>query len=471
MTRWLAAALLATVVLALLLPSGAAAHGLVGRADLPLPAWLVSWAAALVLVLSFAALAALWPTPRLEGGGRERRLFTVPRWLDVLAGAIGVAILVLVVYAGLTGTQVPSKNLAPTVVYVLVWVGFVPVSLLFGDVFAAVNPWRAIGRLTGAAVARLTGSVPETLPYPPRLGYWPAAAGIFAFVCAELALADGNDPSTLALLIELYVVVQLAGQALFGVEAWGRHGDPLGVYFGLIARLAPLTRHGDALVLRRPLAGVTGLEPVPGTVALLAMMIGTTSFDGFSAGGAWNGTIAATLLDVFRAVGVDGTRGLELAFVVGIAAMVALVAAVYRLGLSGLPTADATARDRLPGMFAHSLVPIAVGYVLAHYFSLLVYQGQQLLPLASDPLGTGADYLGTATVTVDYSVISATGIWYVQAAVLVAGHIAGLVLAHDRALVVYSDRRRAVRSQYWLLAVMIAFTCFGLFLLSALDGS
>ena len=109
-------------------------------------------------------------------------------------------------------------------------------------------------------------------------------------------------------------------------------------------------------------------------------------------------------------------------------------------------------------------------YVVAHYFSLLAYNGQDVLRLASDPLGTGADLLGTADATIDYSVVSATAIWYVQVGALVAGHVAGLVLAHDRALALYGDHRAASRSQVVMLVVMVCFTVLGLWLLSEANG-
>ena len=109
---------------------------------------------------------------------------------------------------------------------------------------------------------------------------------------------------------------------------------------------------------------------------------------------------------------------------------------------------------------------MAAAYVIAHYFSFLAYNGQAIVYLASDPLGKGWDLFGTAGNSIDYGVISATGIWYVQVAVLVAGHVGGLILAHDRALKLYENHRAATQSQYWMLAVMVGFTTFGLWLLS-----
>ncbi|MEX0620793.1 MAG: fenitrothion hydrolase, partial [Solirubrobacterales bacterium] len=107
-------------------------------------------------------------------------------------------------------------------------------------------------------------------------------------------------------------------------------------------------------------------------------------------------------------------------------------------------------------------------YLLAHYFSLFFYQAQaQFTFLLSDPLGTGTtDLFGTASFGINYGAINSEIVWYVQVATLLAGHVAGLVLAHDRAITYWDDYRKAARSQYWMLAVMVAFTCFGLFLLS-----
>ena len=208
---------------------------------------------------------------------------------------------------------------------------------------------------------------------------------------------------------------------------------------------------------------------MPGTVALLCVMIGTTSFDGFSQGDLWasSGAIAPTLQERFVNVGFSQETALQVTFTIGLLAMVGLISGLYRLGIAGMGTIGGHTADELSRRFAHSLIPIALAYVVAHYFSLLAYQGQALAALASDPLGDGSDLFGTAGATIDYNVISATGIWYVQVAALVIGHVAGLTLAHDRALIVFRRVRDATRSQYWMLAVMVGFTSLGLWLLSA----
>jgi hypothetical protein len=453
-------------------PEAALAHGLVGRSDLPIPKWLFGWAAAVVLVASFVGLAVLWPKPRLEHP-TERRVAGVPRILDPLAGAIGVAFFVLVVYAGFAGSQTTTNNLTPNVVFVLFWVGLAVVSPLVGDVFKALNPWRAVARGVGWVAAKLSrGGLPTPLAYPEKLGRWPAAIGILAFAWVELVYSGRGDPSNLAVLALAYAAVQFVGMSLYGIETWNRYGDAFGVYFGLFARISPLRWTRDALYVRPPLSGLTTLDPVPGTVALACTIIGTTSFDGFSNGPAWS-NLAPQLTDLWHSAGFGQGTALELAFTVGLLAVVLIVSGLYRLGVLGMQSVDPyskTTTQELAARFAHSLVPIGLAYVVAHYFSLLAYEGQRAIYLMSDPLGTGANIFGTSGATVDYTWISATQIWYVQVAALVFGHVAGLVLAHDRALVSFGDSRVATRSQYWMLAVMIAFTSLGLWLLSAANS-
>lgn len=462
----LAAALL---LIGAALPAGAQAHGLVGRTDLPIPQWLFAWVAAIVLIVSFAALSLLWPQPRLERA-QPRRRFAVPLALRALAGALGVAAFAIVVYAGLAGSDVPQANLAPTAVYVVVWVGVPLLSVFLGDVWRAVDPWRALARAGAWALRFARGGAPLRAPftYPERLGCWPAAAVITGFAWLELVYVDRDVPATLATLTLVYAVVQLVGMGLFGIERWRSRADGFAVLFSLFGRIAPLELR-DGVVSTRPLlSGLPKLDAlVPGTVAMTAVMIGTTTFDGASNGELWT-TIADPLQDFFETLGFSPIPASEIVGTIGLIGAIVLVGAFYRMGVAGMRTVGGDhTTDELARRFAHTLVPIAFGYLLAHYFSLLVFNGQWLFYLVSDPLGDGSDIFGTAGYVADYTFLSASAIWYVQVAALLAGHVAGLMLAHDRALTLYRDAREAVRSQYWMLVVMVGFTCLGLWLLSA----
>lgn len=445
------------------------AHGLVGKSDLPIPVWLFGWGAAIALIVSFVALAFGWREPRLDRL-RERRVVALPgRPLELLLGALGVLLFAYTVYAGFHGEQNIQQNLAPSMIFIWFWVGIAFASILFGDVFAALNPWRAIGRATGWLMARLGQDV-EPYPFPERLGRWPAVIGLGAFAWLELASQDRFDPSFLAWMALLYAGVQLSGMAVYGERAWSERGDGLGVLFSFLARLSPLRWERGALYLRPPGVGARGIAPLAGTTAIVLVSIGTTSFDGFSSGDAW-ADANQWLQDLFRDVGIGGQWPLALAATVGMLGAVALVTGFYFLGLWGMRGVDRSRSLRELGrLFAHTLVPIAAAYVVAHYFSLLVNDGQAVASLLSDPFGRGDDFLGTADWAVNLGWIAANTIWYIQIATLVAGHVTGLVLAHERALELYGDGPSASRSQYWMLAVMIGFTTLAMWLLSVANG-
>lgn len=443
---------------ALALPAAASAHGLATRTDLPVPGWIFAWAAGVVLVLSFVALSTLWLQPRLEHHP-SRAVLTFPMVLDPLCGVLGVAAFAGLVYSGLHGTQEPLANILPTFVYVVFWVAIPVASTVLGNIFEPFNPWRAIAR-----AARL-GRRP-LLTYPKCLGRWPVALGLLCFAWCELVFENRDDPALLAWLAIAYMITQLCGMSLFGRETWSERGDVFGAYFGLAARLAPLTVRARTLRVRPFLSGLTELEPLPGTVAIVCVLIGTTSFDGASQG-LWK-QVGPSITRGFADLGFGPAAADELAGTLGLLVAVAFVSVAYLVGVRAM--SNAVRRRVAPVRFAHTLAPIALAYVVAHYFSLLVFQGQAMIPLVSDPLGDGADLLGTAHDTINNSLLSNHMIWYVQVAALIVGHIGGLVLAHDRALVLFKGRA-AARSQYWMLAIMIGFTSLGLWLLSTVSTS
>jgi hypothetical protein len=454
------------------LPPAASAHGLSGRADLPIPAWLFIWTACAVLVLSFVALGVLWKRAKLEGSP----VWTLPAWCsravtstatEVVCGAIGVFLLGFGIWAGLFGSQSTVDNVLPTFVYVAFWVGLVPVSVAFGNVFRAFDPWRAAARAASFAAARLLGDrLGQGMPYPERLGRWPAAAGLLAFVWLELLAPNGAEPRTLAAAAIVYSSVTFLGMGVYGIEPWTERGEAFSVYFDLFSRLSPFERQGGEIVLRVPLAGLTLLRADTGLVGVLAVMIGSVTFDGLQETGFWS-EVGPSIATFFDDLGTNVALGDELAGGVGLLACIALVGLFYVLGCAGARTAGRGLRTLdLARLFVHSLVPIALVYVMAHYLTFMLFQGQALIPLSSDPAGRGWDLLGTAGSQIDYGLISSTVTWYVQVAFVVAGHVSALALAHDRALVTYPEPRLAVRSQYWMLLVMVGFTSLALWLLS-----
>jgi hypothetical protein len=442
-------------------PAQAVAHGLVQRSNLPIPEWLFGWAASIVLIVSFLALAALWPRPRLEGRTPWRPLpggsVLGSKPVEALCGVIGVALLVIVVLAGYLGSGTALDNLAPTFILITFWVGLVFASAIFGDVFRAFSPWRAIGRVLPSKGLR---------PYPEKLGRWPAAGGLLIFTWIELASGWGEHPALLVTAALGYTVLTLVAQIVWGVETWTRRGETFAVYYNLFSRISPVETRDRVVGARPPLAGLPHLDPAPGTVALVSVMIGTVTFDGLSQGRLWK-DLAIQLTDVVTGLGIPVTDAPKVVSTIGLLAGVALVALFYRAGIAG---ADSVGGDigteRLRRAFVHTLVPIAMVYVAAHYLTFLLFEGQAIRYLASDPFGQGWDVFGTASAAIDYSLLSQNGAWYLQVAFVVVGHVAALILAHDRALVLYDDPRLAVRSQYWMLAVMVGFTTLALWLLA-----
>ena len=440
-----------------LAPQAAQAHGIVQRTNLPIPEVVFAWAAAIVLVVSFVGLAVLWPTPRLQEppwrplpGGLGRVLGGPV--VEVVCAAIGGALFAIVIYAGYEGGGSALDNLAPTFILIDFWVGLVFASVLFGDVFRAFSPWRAI-------------QLPGIRPYPERWGRYPAALALLAFTWIELVSGWGDVPGDLTTAAVGYTVYTLVMQAIFGTETWTRRGEGFAVYFNMFSRISIWETRDGVVGVRPPLGGLPRLDEVPGTVLFVVVMIGTVTFDGFSQGTLWAD------ISVDLAGAIDGIVGIDAAAKVvatlGLLAGVAVVGTFYRLGIDGARSVGGDiSAARLRRAFVHSLVPIAMAYVAAHYLTFLLFEGQATLYLASDPLGRGWDLFGTADRAINYTYLSQNATWYLQVAFVVVGHVAALILAHDRALVLYRDPKLAVRSQYWMLAVMIGFTSLALWLLA-----
>ena len=207
----------------------AAAHGLVGRADLPIPAWLFGWAAAVVLIVSFAGArhcCGRRPSSRATRASarspRASRSRSINPATEVFAGLVGVALLGVTIWAGLAGVQSPQANFAPTFIYVIFWVGLVVLSILFGDVFRpSTRGARSRGPPACDRVARVRADA-GAVHLPGRLGHWPAAAGLLGFAWMELAYRNGDDPSTLAIAALVYSAITLLAIACFGTETWIR---------------------------------------------------------------------------------------------------------------------------------------------------------------------------------------------------------------------------------------------------------
>jgi hypothetical protein len=442
------------------------AHGIGGIRDLPVPRYVFFYGAAGVLVVSFAALAFLWRKPvlavRREGRPLPRGLQRVvlSHALRIVLGALSVALLVFLWLGALVGRNSSGTNFTPTFVYVFFWVGMPLVSVLLGNVWTVLSPWKAVA--DGAEW--LTRRQTEPLEYPQRLGRWPAAVLLLSFGTIELTYPNPSDPRTLALAIAIYSVVTWAGAWAFGSATWFRNGDGFSVYFMLLARISAFGRREDGeLVVRTPLSGLSIRDPTPGMVAIVAVMLGTTFFDGFSRTSIWQNRFYDVQVDLIDRPSLADLVG-QLMGVGGLLCAVAFIALAFRLAVRG--TESIADRSGLAQDFIDSLIPITLVYVIAHYFSLLIYQGEVGVRLLSDPWGRGWDVFGTHGFEPNFTFLTPHMIWYVQVAALVTGHIAGLAVAHDRAVGLFRTPRMALWTQYPMLVLMVLYTVGGLWVLS-----
>ncbi len=437
------------------------AHAFGSPVEIPLPLSVFFIGASVVLVFSFLALGVLWRTSRWEGdvageSGSRPLPAPLPRFARgaALLGRVAVLLAFLgVFYAAIAGRNLVDANVAPRAVFVIFWVGLTVVSAFFGDIWRAVSPFDTVCAIGQWLRDRLHREGAPPRPYPAEWGYWPAAVLLFGFVWFELVFPDSGDPRNVGFAMEVYTLAMLAGAATWGRE-WLHRGDAFAVYFRLLAAMAPFYKAPDGqLRVRLPLAGLAELTPTPGLAAVVFVALGSTSFDGLSRTTFWAELTA----------GQYGNDRL-LTGTLGLAWMIITVAVLYvgSMRLAGrILDKDP---EELAAWFLPSLVPIVFAYALAHYFSLLIFESQTAVVLASDPLGRGWDLVGTAGWIINLTFISSYAIAWVQAGSIVFGHLAGVVVAHDRALR-RLDGASAKRSQYPLLVAMVIYTVGGLALL------
>lgn len=438
--------------------------GLGGAKDLPIPAELAIAGGIAALIVSFCVLVLAWRKPRYADPDHPRNNGRpVPeslariidsdgyRWALRLAGLAITGYFTWALVAG------PDLRTNPVfgVFYVLLWVGLVPASLLFGRIYYALSPVRTLFRLI--SVATRTDTRAGVFTYPERLGYWPAAAGLFAFVWQELVNPESAWLAPVRLWIGLYVGIMIIGAALFG-EVWLSRADPFEVYSNLLAKLSPWGRDQKGrLVWRSPLANLSTLVPRPGLVATVAVLFGSTAFDSFKDSNTW-----ARFLNRH----IEHAETINTAGLFAFCAIVGITFGVAIMSTGVDPTSRYAATRRvLPQLFAHSVVPIVVGYMTAHYVNYLFEQGQQTLIYLSDPMGNGSNLLGTANWPVNYWLsFHPTTLATTKVIAVVLGHILGVVAAHDRALTLL-PKRHHVTGQLGLLVIMVAYTGTGLYLL------
>jgi hypothetical protein len=442
------------------------AHGLGGSSDLPVPYAYSVIGAAWALTFTFALVAFAWRRPRfdpLKPGHPLPKVVTALVDSRLTRGVAATAALLFaawVVLAGLWGPQTQANALLG-VFYVLLWVGLVAVSLLFGPVWRVISPVRTVylllQRITPQGLSR------ARLSYPEGWGYRPAAVGLFAFVWMELASPNPASLPWVKAWLLIYVVVLLGGAWLCGQRGFARV-DPFGVYSMVVSRLSPFRRNPETrrIAIGNPFDHLLSLPIRPGVVAMLAVLLGSTAFDSFSSSVTWRNFadgLAKAIHVVPVAVSLPGLR------TIGLLVFVVVVAATFSLGARATGGIDRERRRALPGQMAHSLIPIVVGYIFAHYLSYLVERGQQAVFTLADPFGRGWSLLGLAHLHVAYVLsMHPTVLAVTKVSCVVTGHIVAVIAAHDKALRMLPTGHQ-LTGQLTMMMVMVGYTFTGLYLL------
>ncbi len=446
----------------------AAAHGFGQRYDLPLPLSLYLFGTAAAVVLSFVVVALFARhTPGARGYPRiDLGAYRLGRWLahPVLVGffkLIAAGFFILTETAGFIGNQDPYRNIAPTLVWIVWWVGFAFLSAFLGDLWTVVNPWRSLFDMADRAYRRLTGrpGLGWNLPYPEALGVWPAVGLLLAVSWVELVFPSPAVPANIAWLAVIYSLVTWGGMALFGSQIWVSRGEVFAIFFGLFARFAPTESSERGLALRPFGAGLLDSAPAaPSMVAFVLLVLAGVLYDGLLTTPEWTEAewwlgLGESAPVIVRTIGLGAFWALFLALFLGVSAAMSLVAA------------ERSPRDMAQG-FVLTLVPIAIAYHLAHYLTYLVTQGQYVVPLLSDPFGYGWNLLGTAGYRVNIAIVGARFAWYAAVTAIVVGHIAAVYLADVRAHQILGHRAAALRAQVPLTALMVAYTFVSLSILA-----
>jgi hypothetical protein len=478
-------------------PSLASAHAVGQSQDLPVPFWLYLFGAATVVVISFVQIGmfvgeehTLYRYPRLN-------LLAIPPLRVVLTSRpvllglrlLSVALFLLVILSGLLGEQVMDQNFAPIFVWVIWWVALSFFTAFVGNIWPLVNPWKILFEWAErfAHWVGVKRGIELDEPYPASWGVWPALVLYAGFVWAETVFTGSAIPSIVVLFTLLYSLLTWSGMIVFGKETWLRRGEAFSVFFGVLAKFAPtevrvsdprlceecsdtcLTVQGgcvdcyecfaraapeDRQLNVRPWAvGLSLTEEVtPDRLVFVIFVLASVAYHSLADTSLWATLFGATLF--------SKTLGLIALPLVFLAIYLGVIKLSQIFGYGYVPVGV------LATAYVYSLVPIAIAYQVAHYYTYLLTQGQTIIRLVSDPFGWGWNLLGTSAYKIDASFITPNFVWYSQILLIIAGHVIAIYFAHVAALRLLGDPRLAMRSQYPVLGLMILYTMFSLWILS-----
>jgi hypothetical protein len=367
-----------------------------------------------------------------------------------VTGLVGILLLTVTVAAAFLGPQEPM-NVAILFVWVAWWTGFTMLTYSIGNIWPTLNPWRTI----------LTGTQ-GTLEYPDEFGAWPGVAGLLAFVWLEVVSPVSENPRLLGLFVLGYTAYTLLGGYLFGADAWFENADPIANVFRYFGAVAPVTTHSEGVELTWPGARLSEAGLVDGAddAGFIIALLWATTFDGLVSTPAWASVTRAVVtgnIPLLQSVtgGIPPLLFYLATLVVGYALFLSAYFLASRLMAAYAETyrSPTYLRDR----FAGSLLPIAVGYHLAHYLGYFLSLIPTFLAVSMNPLGT----VPSPQVLVIPSWFGGLSIAFV-----ILGHLVAIWVAHATAFDIFPDRLQAIRSQYPMVAVMVFYTMLSLWIVT-----
>ncbi len=444
---------------------GLLAHAAPINYKFPLPIWLYVLAGGAAVLLS-APAAALAVSEGVTREWRGADLYPFARRLRLgVAGRIVSSLLVVVgLVGGLFSTSAQSAEFFENPITVLTWVDFWVgvgiVSWLVGDLWEHVSPLNAAARALDRALARRHV---HPLPYPARLGQWPAVGLLLVWSWLELIWPNAKDPRTLALLLSAYGIATLAGCALYGAETWLCNAELFSVFARTLSRFSPLELRPFApeewaaappdersARLRPYGSGLRADPPLPvGGAAFVLVTLATVVFDGWSQTDRF-GSLQQWFWERWSFLAHHTAVLQTLSMGVVVLVFVAAYSLIAR-------------RQALT--FAPTLIPIAAVYFTAHYVAYLLIAGQATLGVIVDPFGLSWNPLGWGEYELSKGIAPAGVVWWAQIVLIVAGHVAAVFAAHRLALRT-STRARALLAQAPLVSLMVLYTVAGLWVLA-----
>ncbi len=497
-------------------------HGFAQRYDLPVPLTLYITGAAMTVILSFVVISIFAGRHRPVGDYPRFNLLSTPPgrflahpFMIAVLRFLGLAAFLLVIATGLIGDPDPFKNIAPTAVWVIWWVGLAYVSALIGDLWALLNPWKTVYSLAEVLAAKFCPGLRVGLhiAYPKWLGDWPAVLLFLCFIWAELAWPASDVPTSLANAVIIYSLITWTGMFVFGPYTWLRHGEAFSLAFGLLARFSLSEVRINGLEqcahcsdgncsegraacrnchecfenagqdvrewnLRPWAVGLLADKPMSfSRTVFIVIMLASVTFDGLLATPLWADLSRWMILSEDLRPAVLALQGIAgnavaaitlmslLGFLLAFLALYLLFSAFMRWAAPQSERSMVSLPD-LAGYFVLSLIPIALAYHLAHYLSYLLIAGQYIIPMSSDPFGFGWDIFGTRLYLVNIGIVDARFIWYVSVITIVIGHIIAVYLGHNMAERLFGSTRAARRSQIPMLFLMVGYTMISLWILA-----